>query len=87
MDRLALSVILCFIIKKFLIIFVKFDDLGAGIKAPSHDNLGRSSRWVPIEQNQATFTLKMKSKSLVTVTWHSPLQHYHMHVQFIKCRK
>ena len=65
MDRLVLSVNLCFIIKKCLRIFVKFDDLGAGIKAPSHENLGRSNKWVPIEQNQATFTLKIKSKSWV----------------------
>ena len=30
-------------------IYVKFDDLKAGVKASSHDNLGRSNRWVPTE--------------------------------------
>ena len=35
-------------------IYVKFDDLKAGIKASSHDNLRRSNKWVPIEQSQAT---------------------------------
>ena len=43
-------------------IYVKFDDLKAGIKASSHDNLGRSNRWVPTERSQATFTLKKKKK-------------------------
>ena len=49
-------------------IYVKFDDLKADIKASSRDNLRRSNRWVPIEQSQATFTLKKKSKSSVAVT-------------------
>ena len=35
--------------QQVLRIYVKFDDLKAGIKASSHDNLGKSNRWVPIE--------------------------------------
>ena len=54
--------------RQVLRIYVKFDDLRAGIKASSHDNLGRSNRWVPIERSQATFNLKKKSKSSVVVT-------------------
>ena len=49
-------------------IYVKVDDLRAGIKLSSYDNLRRSNRWVPFEQRQATFSLKKKSKSLVTIT-------------------
>ena len=41
-------------------IYVKIDDLRSGIKASSHDNLGRSARQTPIEQSQAKFTLKKK---------------------------
>ena len=54
--------------QQVLRIYVKFDDLRAGIKASSNDNLRRSNRWVPIEQSQAIFTLKKKSKSSVAVT-------------------
>ena len=54
--------------RQVLRIYVKFDDLKAGIKASSHDNLGKSNRWVPIERSQATFTLKKKKKSSVAVT-------------------
>ena len=39
-----------------------------GVKASSHDNLERSNRCVSIKRNQATFTLKKKSKNSVTVT-------------------
>ena len=35
--------------QQVLRIYVKFDDLKAGIKVSSLDNLGRSNRWVPIE--------------------------------------
>ena len=52
--------------QQLLRIYVKFDDLRAGIKGSSNDNLGRSN--LPIEQSQATFTLKKKSKSSVAVT-------------------
>ena len=48
--------------QQVLKIYVKFDDLRAGIKAPSHNILGRSNRSVPIEQSQTTFTLKKKVK-------------------------
>ena len=48
--------------QQVLKIYVKFDDLRAGIKAPSHNILGRSKRSVPIEQSQTTFTLKKKVK-------------------------
>ena len=54
--------------QQVLRIYVKTDDLRAGIKASSHDNLGRSNSWVPIEQSRATFTLKKKSKNSVAVT-------------------
>ena len=54
--------------QQVLRIYVKFDDLKAGIKVSSLDNLGRSNRWVPIEWSQATFTLKKKSTSSVAVT-------------------
>ena len=54
--------------QQVLKIYVKFDDLKAGIKASSHNNLGRSNMWVPIERSQATFTLKKKIKSSVAVT-------------------
>ena len=37
--------------QQVLRIYVKFDDSRAGIKASSHDNLGRSNRWVPIERS------------------------------------
>ena len=40
--------------RQVLRIYVKFDDLKAGIKASSHDNLGKSNRWVPIERSQTT---------------------------------
>ena len=53
--------------QQILRIYVKFDDLGAGIKVSSHDNLGRSNRWVPRKRSQATCTLKKKSKSSVIV--------------------
>ena len=46
--------------QQVLRIYVKFDDLRAGIKVSSHDNLGISNRWVPIERSQATFTLRKK---------------------------
>ena len=49
--------------QQVLKISVKFNDLKAGIKASSHDNLGRSNRWVPIERSQATFTFKKKRKT------------------------
>ena len=54
--------------QQVLRIYVTFDDLKAGIKVSSLDNLGRSNRWVPIEWSQATFTLKKKSTSSVAVT-------------------
>ena len=40
--------------QQFLRMYVKLDDLRAGIKASCHCNLGRSNRRVPIERNQLT---------------------------------
>ena len=53
--------------QQVLRVYVKYCDLRAGIKASPQDNLGRSNRWVPIEQLQTTL-LKKKSKSSVAVT-------------------
>ena len=55
--------------QQVLRIYVKMDDLSAGIQASCHSNIGRSSRWVPIEPNQVTFSLTEKSKNSVTITW------------------
>ena len=43
--------------QQVLRIYVKFDDLSAGIKASSRDLLGRSNRWVPVKRSQATTKL------------------------------
>ena len=53
--------------QQVLKIYVKFDDLRATAEASSHDNLGRSNRWLPIERFQIKFTLKKQSKSSVIV--------------------
>ena len=55
--------------QEVLRIYVKLDDLSAGIKTSCHSNIGRSSRWVLIEPNQVTFSLTEKSKNSVTITW------------------
>ena len=54
--------------QEVLRIYVKLDDLSAGIKTSCHSNIGRSSRWVLIEPNQVTFSLTEKSKNSVTIT-------------------
>ena len=54
--------------QQVLRIYVKMDDLSAGIKASCLSNIGRSSRWVLIEPNQVTFSLTEKSKNSVTIT-------------------
>ena len=51
--------------QQFLRMYVKLDDLRAGIKASCHCNLGRSNRRVPIERNQLTLYLTKESQSSV----------------------
>lgn len=51
--------------QQVLRMYVKLDDLRAGIKASCHCNLGRSNRRVLIERNQLTLYLTKESQSSV----------------------
>ena len=42
-------------------IYIKFQDQKAGLKAMSNDIFGKSKRWIPLERNESTFTLKRKA--------------------------
>ena len=54
--------------QQVLRIYVKLDDLRAGIKASCHCNLGRSNRRVPIERNQLTLYLTKSKFCKITQT-------------------